>query len=68
MPCEIALHQAAPRALGAAQARGKPHEAVRAWCAAQGHALAGPNWEVYGHWNHDPQQLITEVFYLLSNS
>ncbi|MBI2504463.1 MAG: GyrI-like domain-containing protein [Candidatus Latescibacteria bacterium] len=46
---------------------GKAHEAVRAWCAEQGHALAGPNWEVYGHWNDDPQQLRTEVFYLLSN-
>lgn len=47
---------------------GKAHDAVRAWCAEQGHALAGPNWEVYGHWNDDPQQLRTEVFYLLSDS
>ncbi|MCC7264654.1 MAG: GyrI-like domain-containing protein [Candidatus Latescibacteria bacterium] len=46
---------------------GKAHEAVRAWCAAQGLHLAGPNWEVYGHWNDDPQELRTEVFYLLSN-
>ena len=47
---------------------GKAHDAVRAWCEEQGHSLAGPNWEVYGHWNDDPQQLQTEVFYLLSNS
>lgn len=47
---------------------GKAHEAVRSWCEAQGLSLAGPNWEVYGHWNDDPQQLRTGVFYLLSNS
>lgn len=46
---------------------GKAHEAVRSWCEEQGLSLAGPNWEVYGHWNEDPQQLRTEVFYLLSN-
>ena len=47
---------------------GKAHEAVRSWCDQQGLRLAGPNWEVYGHWNDDPQQLRTEVFYLLSNA
>jgi effector-binding domain-containing protein len=41
------------------------HEAICRWCADHGHALAGPNWEVYGHWNDDPAQLRTDVFYLL---
>ena len=36
---------------------------------AHGHTLAGPNWEIYGHWvdewNRDPTKIRTEVFYLL---
>jgi hypothetical protein len=31
--------------------------------------LAGPNWEVYGHWkdewNSDPSKICTDVFYLV---
>jgi effector-binding domain-containing protein len=41
------------------------HEAVRQWCKAGQHRLAGPNWEVYGHWSDDPAKLRTDVFYLL---
>jgi effector-binding domain-containing protein len=45
------------------------HEAIRRWCLDNGHALAGPNWEIYGHWadawNDDPSQITTDVFYLL---
>lgn len=45
------------------------HEAILAWCRAQGHTLAGPSWEVYGHWkdewNSDPGKIRTDVFYLL---
>jgi len=45
------------------------HRAVRDWCAANGHEMAGPNWEVYGHWveewNVDPSQIRTDVVYLL---
>ena len=45
------------------------HNAVRDWCQANGHALAGPNWELYGHWleewNRDPSKIRTDVFYLL---
>src|SRR3954451_5687915 len=29
---------------------GEAHEAIRRWCANNGRALAGPNWEIYGHW------------------
>ncbi len=45
------------------------HEAIRRCCANNGYTLAGPNWEVYGHWkdewNRDPSKITTDVFYLL---
>lgn len=44
---------------------GEAHAAVLAWCRANTRSLAGPSWEVYGHWNADPAQLRTEVYYLL---
>lgn len=47
------------------------HQAIRDWCADHGHALAGPSWEIYGHWedtwNSDPSKIRTDVFYLLNN-
>lgn len=48
---------------------GDAHAAIRAWSAANNRPLAGPNWEVYGHWaadwNDDPSKIRTDVFYLL---
>lgn len=41
------------------------HRVVRAWCAAHGRDLAGPRWEIYGHWRADPDELETEIYYLL---
>jgi effector-binding domain-containing protein len=45
------------------------HRELRQWCASQGHALAGPNWEIYGHWidewNKDPSAIRTDIYYLL---
>jgi hypothetical protein len=45
------------------------HVAIRQWCIDHGHTLAGPNWEIYGHWrdewNNDPTQIRTDVCYLL---
>ena len=45
------------------------HQAIRDWCLNHGYALAGPNWEIYGHWdnawNSDPSKIRTDVFYLL---
>ncbi len=45
------------------------HEAIRRWCARNGHRAAGPNWEIYGHWkdewNADPSKIRTDVFHLL---
>jgi effector-binding domain-containing protein len=44
---------------------GVAHDAVRAHVSACGRELAGPCWEVYGHWREDPSELETEVFWLL---
>ena len=44
---------------------GITHDAVHRWCAEQGLRLAGPRWEIYGHWHPDPAALETEVYYLL---
>lgn len=45
------------------------HQAIHQWCANNGRALAGPSWEIYGHWqddwNRDPSKITTEVCYLL---
>ncbi len=45
------------------------HAAIRSWCAANEHTIAGPSWEIYGHWesawNGDPSRIRTDVFYLL---
>ena len=48
---------------------GVTHNAIQLWCRANGHALAGSSWEIYGHWvpewNTDPSKIRTDVFYLL---
>jgi effector-binding domain-containing protein len=44
---------------------GATHDAVRDQVAAHGRELAGPRWEIYGHWRDDPSELETEVFWLL---
>jgi Transcriptional regulator, effector-binding domain/component len=49
---------------------GSTHKAIQQWCATQGHKLAGPSWEIYGHWkpewNDAPSQIRTDVFYLVT--
>ncbi len=45
---------------------GETHAAVIAWCREQGRALAGPRWEVYGHWSPGDAQPRTDVCYLLA--
>lgn len=56
--------------VGPYQTLGETHSAIRSWCATHGHTLAGPNWEIYGHWieewNRDPSKITTEVCYLLA--
>jgi effector-binding domain-containing protein len=51
--------------LGPYEKLAEAHAAVRAWCKANDRLLAGPNWEVYGDWDDDPDRLRTDVFYLL---
>jgi len=40
---------------------GVAHDGVRQWCKANNHRLAGPSWEIYGHWqpewNTNPSQI-----------
>ena len=45
---------------------GDTHDAIHAWCAAHNRPLAGPRWEIYGHWTDDMSQLRTDIFYLLA--
>lgn len=48
---------------------GEAHRAIHKWCQDHGHAIAGPSWELYGHWEHewnnDPSKIRTDVHYLL---
>lgn len=41
------------------------NDAIKSWCAANNRQIAGPSWEVYGHWTDDVEKLRTDVFYLL---
>lgn len=47
------------------------HEAILQWCRNNGYTLAGPSWEIYGHWkdewNSDPSKICTQVCYLLGD-
>ena len=47
----------------------RAHQAIREWCAKNSYSLAGPSWEIYGHWIHewcdDPSKIRTDVFYLV---
>jgi effector-binding domain-containing protein len=57
--------------LGPYSGLGAAHQAVREWCKTRHHRLAGPNWEIYGHWqpawNDDPSRIRTDVFYQVAN-
>src|SRR3954471_20743423 len=46
---------------------GDAHAAVIKWCRAQGRALTGTRWEVYGHWV-DGEEPLTAIYYLLTPS
>ena len=58
---------ASTRHTGPYSEMGGAHEAILAWCRANGRRLAGPSWEVYGHWTDDPAALETDIFYLVSD-
>lgn len=55
--------------MGPYQALHHAHVGIQQWCAANGHQLAGPSWEIYGHWlpewDKDPSKIRTDVYYLL---
>ena len=55
---------------GAYAGLGAAHDAVQQWCRANNHRLAGPGWEIYGHWvrewDADPSRIRTDVYYLLT--
>lgn len=46
------------------------HDAIQKWCTAGNYRMAGPSWELYGHWqpewNADASRIRTDVYYLLS--
>jgi effector-binding domain-containing protein len=44
----------------------RAHDAVRRFAGREGLELAGPRWEIYGHWHSNPGELETEVYYLLA--
>ncbi len=44
---------------------GEAHDAVHAWCKANGRRIGGHSLEVYGDWSEDPDKLVTTVQYLL---
>ena len=60
-------HVATITHLGPYGGLGAAHQTIQDWCRINGHHLAGPNWEIYGHWlpewNADPSQIRTDVFY-----
>lgn len=47
------------------------HDTIRQWCMANGHNLAGPSWEIYGHWqtewDTDPSLIRTDIYYQLAS-
>lgn len=49
---------------------GAAHRAIHDWSKVANRRLAGPKWEIYGHWKQewddDPSQIRTDVFYLVS--
>lgn len=49
---------------------GVAHDAIHRWCRENGHQLAGPRWEIYGHWqpewNTNPAAIRTDVVYQLA--
>jgi hypothetical protein len=44
---------------------GRAHDAIHAWCAANGRAIGAASWEIYGDWTDDEAKLETTVGYLL---
>jgi effector-binding domain-containing protein len=49
---------------------GAAHRAIHDWCKTNARQLAGPRWELYGHWqeawNTDPSLIRTDIYYQLA--
>ena len=45
---------------------GGAHDAIHAWCAANGRKIGAASWEIYGDWSDDPGKLETTIRYLLA--
>jgi effector-binding domain-containing protein len=45
------------------------HDAIHDWVKTNSRELAGPSWEIYGHWqdawNTNPSLIRTDIFYLI---
>jgi effector-binding domain-containing protein len=54
--------------VGAYDRMGETHDAILAWTRANGRALAGRSWEIYGDWSDDPAKVETTICYLLTRS
>ena len=50
----------------------RTHSAIQQWAREHGHRLAGPSWEIYGHWlpewNESPSGIRTDVFYQVATT
>ena len=44
------------------------HRKILEWSDAATRPLAGPSWEIYGHWTDDASRLRTDIYYLLVES
>jgi effector-binding domain-containing protein len=42
------------------------HAALHLWCKTNKRPIAAASWEIYGHWNNDPEKLETTIRYLLA--
>ena len=45
---------------------GGAHDAIHAWCSANGRKIGQASWEIYGDWTDDPARLETTIKYLLA--
>lgn len=57
---------ATARHAGPIERMGDTHGAVRAWCAANGYALGGQRWEIYGDPDPSTGQFAVDVFWALA--
>jgi effector-binding domain-containing protein len=51
---------------GPYQAIALAYQAILTWAEQGGHQLGDMSWEVYGDWAEDPDQLVTDIYFLLA--